>query len=79
MSFHVISCQYIVFGPPGTGKTLTLVEAILQVLKLAEKGQRVKILAAAPSDPAADILATRLAQELGTDRMLRLCWYVCGM
>lgn len=47
---------YIVFGPPGTGKTTTVVEAIYQVVMV--RGARV--LVTAPSNTAADVLASRL-------------------
>lgn len=42
---------------PGTGKTVTIVEAIRQVLK---KQPNARILACAPSNSAADIIAQRL-------------------
>ncbi|XP_022081467.1 putative helicase MOV-10 isoform X2 [Acanthaster planci] len=48
---------YLVFGPPGTGKTVTIVEAIKQVYSQM-RGSR--ILACAPSNSAADLIATRL-------------------
>ena len=50
----------IVHGPPGTGKTTTLVEAIVQLVKMGEK-----ILVAAPSNTAVDNIAKGLiAQHL---------------
>lgn len=45
----------IVHGPPGTGKTTTLVEAIVQLIKLGEK-----VLVAAPSNTAVDNIAKAL-------------------
>jgi len=50
----------IVHGPPGTGKTTTLVEAIVQLIRLGEK-----VLVAAPSNTAVDNVAKGLiAQNL---------------
>ena len=59
---------FLVFGPPGTGKTTTLVEAILQRVKL---DQRIKVLVCAQTNTAADVLCSRLTQ-LNTSEMLRL-------
>lgn len=53
---------------PGTGKTVTAVEAILQILKLKP---RARILACAPSNSAADLIASRLAGVLTPDEMFR--------
>ncbi|PRP82146.1 RNA helicase [Planoprotostelium fungivorum] len=47
---------YLIFGPPGTGKTSTVVEVIKQIF---QKGSGT-ILAAAPSNTAADLIAERL-------------------
>jgi len=63
---HIVSgssgrCPYIVFGPPGTGKTVTMVEAIKQVVKL---NPNCHVLATAPSNTAADLLADRLISHV---------------
>ncbi|KAG8913407.1 hypothetical protein FRC01_004558, partial [Tulasnella sp. 417] len=60
---------FVIFGPPGTGKTVTLVEAIRQVLS---RNSNAKILACAPSNNAADIIADRLRTALNPAQLLRL-------
>ncbi|KIO25267.1 hypothetical protein M407DRAFT_210790 [Tulasnella calospora MUT 4182] len=60
---------FIVFGPPGTGKTVTIVEAILQVLAWDPEA---RILACAPSNNGADIIADRLCDSLSTSQLFRL-------
>ncbi|XP_041709795.2 putative helicase mov-10-B.1 isoform X1 [Coregonus clupeaformis] len=60
---------YLVFGPPGTGKTVTVVEAIKQVLKTQAHGH---ILACAPSNSAADLLALKLLQHLEHRKLFRM-------
>jgi ATP-dependent RNA/DNA helicase IGHMBP2 len=55
----------LVHGPPGTGKTTTLVEAIVQLVKMGER-----VLVSAPSNTAVDNIARGLiAQQL---RILRV-------
>ena len=61
---------YLVHGPPGTGKSATLKEEMQQVLKLLPEGK--KILIAAPSTTAVDLLATGLLED-GETKIL--WWY----
>jgi helicase MOV-10 len=53
---------------PGTGKTVTIIEGIQQLL---DKDEDIKILACAPSNSAADLLAQRLSNR-GPKVVLRL-------
>ncbi|KAF9443544.1 RNA helicase [Macrolepiota fuliginosa MF-IS2] len=62
------SVPFIVFGPPGTGKTVTIVEAIQQILS---SNPDHRILACAPSNSAADLIAQNL-MNLGTSVVFRL-------
>jgi helicase MOV-10 len=63
------SCPFIVFGPPGTGKTVTIVEAIRQLL---HRDDKVKILVCAPSNSAADLVATKLIDGVDPLYLCRL-------
>lgn len=60
---------YLVFGPLGTGKTVTMVEAIKQINRLDPNSW---ILAIAPSNSAADLLASRLIKHVPQSQLLRL-------
>ncbi|KAK7684935.1 hypothetical protein QCA50_011770 [Cerrena zonata] len=59
---------FVVFGPPGTGKTVTIVEAIRQLIR-TNPGHH--IVACAPSNSAADLIASRLS-VLGNAQLFRL-------
>ncbi|KAH7924376.1 P-loop containing nucleoside triphosphate hydrolase protein [Leucogyrophana mollusca] len=63
------SPPFVVFGPPGTGKTITIVEAIKQLL---HRNPTARILATAPSNSAADLIAERLVSTLNADELFRL-------
>ncbi|KAJ6480358.1 P-loop containing nucleoside triphosphate hydrolase protein [Mycena sanguinolenta] len=62
------SPPFVVFGPPGTGKTVTIVEAIHQLLL---RDSEACILACAPSNSAADLIAQKL-MFLGSAQLFRL-------
>lgn len=53
---------------PGTGKTVTIIEAIRQLLR---QNPGARILACAPSNSAADLIAERLVGVLSPDELFR--------
>ncbi|CAM9330439.1 unnamed protein product, partial [Hapterophycus canaliculatus] len=63
---------YIIFGPPGTGKTCTVIETILQLVKLKPES---RILACGPSDTAADVICERLSRHMSRNQLIRLNWW----
>ncbi|KXN81887.1 Putative helicase mov-10-B.1 [Leucoagaricus sp. SymC.cos] len=63
------SLPFVVFGPPGTGKTVTIVEAIGQLI---QKDANIRILACAPSNSAADLIALRLRGHLQNEELFRM-------
>ncbi|KAJ1387987.1 P-loop containing nucleoside triphosphate hydrolase protein, partial [Ochromonadaceae sp. CCMP2298] len=72
VQMHLPMPPFVIFGPPGTGKTSTVIEAILRVCRLHPHK---RVLACAPSDAAADVIAERLRHHLSPQQMLRLCWW----
>ncbi|KAF8343993.1 P-loop containing nucleoside triphosphate hydrolase protein [Cantharellus anzutake] len=63
------SIPLLIHGPPGTGKTIAVVESVLQCLQLRPDS---RILVCAPSNPAADLIVTRLKKHLKKSVMFRL-------
>lgn len=64
---------FIIFGPPGTGKTRTVTASILEILRTYPQK---RILACAPSEAAADVIALRLFDALPDHkRMYRHNWW----
>ncbi|KAH9930534.1 P-loop containing nucleoside triphosphate hydrolase protein [Epithele typhae] len=68
VSLQPVAPPFVIFGPPGTGKTITLVESIRQVL---HRDPTTKVLACAPSNSAADLIAQRLSVALTPNDMFR--------
>lgn len=66
---HQSPVPYLIQGPPGTGKTRTVVETVLQILRIQPEAC---ILLCAPSNPATDTLVQRLRGNLQPGQMLRL-------
>ena len=64
----ILISDSFVYCSPGTGKTLTIVEAMQQILS---KYGNAKILACAPSNSAADLIATRLTSRLSPKELFR--------
>ena len=62
------SYPYLIFGPPGTGKTTTMIESIKQFSRANPDG---RLIVAAPSNPAADLLCLRLASSIAKSDMCR--------
>ncbi|KAF3479919.1 uncharacterized protein GIQ15_06895 [Arthroderma uncinatum] len=62
---------FLISGVPGSGKTKTVVECTLQILNRSSDIEP-HILLCAPSNPAADTLAIRLAPHLKPNEMFRL-------
>ncbi|PPQ98678.1 hypothetical protein CVT24_003305 [Panaeolus cyanescens] len=69
ISLYQSPVPHLISGPPGTGKTRTVVEAVLQTLRVQPEAC---ILLCAPSNPATDTLVSRLQPHLLQDEMLRL-------
>ncbi|RDB23524.1 RNA helicase Mov10l1 [Hypsizygus marmoreus] len=69
IALHQSPVPYLISGPPGTGKTRTVVETVLQVLRIQPESC---ILLCAPSNPATDTLVLRLRPFLQPHEMLRL-------
>ena len=52
---------FCIYGPPGTGKTKCVVGTLIEIM---ERYPNVRVLACAPSDAAADVLAVRLSRYI---------------
>ena len=64
----MIICDAVCVNRPGTGKTVTIVEAIRQLLN---RDPNTRILACAPSNSAADLIAEKLS-VIGRANLFRL-------
>jgi len=64
-----LPAPFLLFGPPGTGKTVTIVESIKQVYLLKKQSH---ILAVAPSNSAADLLAIKILDSISSAHVIRL-------
>ncbi|KAG5635252.1 hypothetical protein H0H81_011938, partial [Sphagnurus paluster] len=69
IALHWSPVPYLISGPPGTGKTRTVVETVLQILRIQPEAC---ILLCAPSNSATDTLVLRLHRFLEPKEMLRL-------
>jgi superfamily I DNA and/or RNA helicase len=58
----------MIHGPPGTGKTTTVVELILQAVKV----QKAKVMTCAPSNIAVDNIIERLHQQNPKLKIVRI-------
>ncbi len=54
-----------VFGPPGTGKTTHLAEKVL--IPMMQGTEHARVLVLTPTNKAADVLTTRIMEEMGSD------------
>jgi helicase MOV-10 len=79
-SYPALHSPKIIFGPPGTGKSVTLVECIFQLCGPQKinfcmnnpKAPRPFVLATAPSNSAADLIAQRVSDFLNPKHLIRL-------
>lgn len=66
---HRREIPFLLSGPPGTGKTKTSVEAVLQIV---QRDAHARVLVVAPSNPASDVLAMRLAKRMSPKELYRI-------
>lgn len=66
-----MGAPYIIFGPPGTGKTVTIIETIKQLYRRASS-EPARVLAVAPSNSAADLLAKRLVDTVSKSHIVSI-------